>query len=135
MKASHRKCSQQKKFFKLAEILEDLCNRVMELESKMMPNTSPQVLEEQKKAATKDVQKIVEAKELYAKVVKQVSQSWESLINDKELEQVTEKFHTTEEEFNKLKNDLKKLSRVEKMDKVSDMKKLHHQVSMLTQIY
>ena len=75
--------------------------------------------------------KIKEVEALCAKVVEQVSQSWEDLINDEELEQVTKKLHTVEEKFKKLKNDIDKLPMTENMSKDVDLKKLQQQVARL----
>ena len=77
------------KYFRLGEIAENLHKRVVELESKMTPNTPPEVLEERRKVVTEAMQNIEEEEVLCAKAIKQVSQSWEVLIDDTELEQVT----------------------------------------------
>ena len=61
----------------------------------MKPTTPTEVLEEQRKEETKAATNIEEAKELCARVIKQVSQSWEYLIDDKEMEKVTEQLHNT----------------------------------------
>ena len=97
----------------------------------MNPSTPPYVLEDHRKETTESAMKVEEAEALCSKVVEQVSQAWEALIDDEELEQVTQQFHTTEAEFNKLQDDLKKLPMTEKMSKVVDMKKLQQQVEKL----
>ena len=74
---------------------------------------------------------IEEAEALCAKAVEQVSQTWEAFINDEELEQVTQQLHIAEADFNKLKNDLKKLPTTKKMSKDLDLKKLQQQVARL----
>ena len=112
------------KVFRVGEVTENLCKQVTELESKMMPSTPLEVLEERKKATTEAVQNMEEVKVLCAKAVEKVSQPWESLIDNIELEQVTEQLHTAEVDFTQLKNEVKKLSVIEKMVRVADMKKI-----------
>ena len=77
------------------------------------------------------MQRMEDAEVLCAEALEHVCQSWEALIDDEQLEQVTEQLYTMEAEFNKLKNDLKKLLTVEKMTNVTDMKKLQHQIAKL----
>ena len=62
---------------------------------------------------------------------KQVSPSREALLDDIELEQVTKQLHTTEENFTKLTNELKKFPTVEKMINVVYFKILQQQVVRL----
>ena len=73
---------------------------------------------------TEAVKKIEEAKVLCAKGEEKVSQTWEALIDDEELEKFTKKLHTTEIEVTQMKNEMKKLPLAEKMAKDSKMKKL-----------
>ena len=71
----------------LGEIVEDLCKKVIELESQVTPSTPLEVLEERRKSATEA---------LCAKVVGQVSHTWEVLIDDDELGKFVEELHTIE---------------------------------------
>ena len=61
---------------------------------------------------------------LYAKEVGQFSPTWETLIDNTELEKVIEQLHAIEVDFTQLKNEVKKLSVIEKMVRVADMKKI-----------
>ena len=61
------------KVFRLGEFSKNLHKRVMELESKMTPNTHLEVLEERRKATTEVVQKIEEAKALCTKMIEHIS--------------------------------------------------------------
>ena len=70
----------------------------------MTPSTPPQVLEEQKKASVEAMQRIEEAEVLCFEAIEHVSQQWEALISDTELEQVEKELHATEEDFAQLKN-------------------------------
>ena len=58
---------------------------VSELGLQVNPSTPPEVLEKNRKATTKATTKIEEVEALCAKLVEQVSKSWEYLINDEEL--------------------------------------------------
>ena len=60
------------------------------------------------------MQKIQEVEALCAKEYAQVSHSWESLMDDEELEQVTYQIHTIEANLFGLINTLKKLSLIDK---------------------
>ena len=95
------------KVFRLGEVAGNFQKRVTELELQVKPSTTPEVLEERIKATTEAVTKIKEVEALCAKVVKQVSHSWEALINDEELERVTEQLRATEAEVNQLKNEVR----------------------------
>ena len=77
------------------------------------------------------MQKIQEVDALFAKEYAQVSQSWEALMDNVDLEKIIEKIHTTEENLNRIKNELKKFLSVDKMSKVVDFKTLQQQVSKL----
>ena len=88
-------------------------------------------MEQRRNASTNAVKKIEEMEALCAKSFEQVSQTWESLIDDEDLEKFVKQLCTSKIEVNQLKNEMKKLPLVEKMDKVVDMKKLQHQVAML----
>ena len=72
----------EEQFFILGEVTENLYKQVAELESKMMPSTPPNLLEDQKKAKTEAVQNMEEAYVLCAKAIEQVSQLWEDLIEN-----------------------------------------------------
>ena len=101
------------------------------METKLNPNTPPKVLEDRWNIVKETAYKIQEAEALSAKAYQQVSQSWEALVDDTELEQVTKQFHTTKESFNKLKNELKKLPIVEKMSNNVDFKIIQQKVARL----
>ena len=58
--------------------------------------------------------KIKEAEELCAKAVNQVSQAWEALIEDTELEKFAEELCTVETHMNQMKNAMKKFPLAEK---------------------
>ena len=118
-------------FFLLGEVDENLRKSVAKLEIKMNPNTPPKVLETQHKVGTKKVQNIQKAKVLCAKEYAQVSQLWETLLDDAELEKVTKKLHTREENMIGLRNELKKFALVEKMSKAAAFKILQEQVAKL----
>ena len=97
----------------------------------MTHSTPTKVLEEKWKATTEDVLKIGEKEVLCAKAVEQVSQSWEALIDDTDLKQVTQQLHTAKADINKLKNEQKKLPIMEKMTKAANFKRLQQQVAGL----
>ena len=101
------------------------------MESNINPSTPLKVLEEKRKVETEAMGNTEEEEVLCAKAVEHVSQSWEALIDNTELEQVTDKLHTAEADVNKLKNELKMLLTVEKMPKDADMKKLQYHVARL----
>ena len=101
------------------------------MELQVKSSTPPEVLEERRKIITEASKRIEEAVALRAKEVEQVSQLWEALIDDEELEKVTEQLCIAEAEVNQLKNEVKNLLIVEKMAKASDMKKLQQHVSKL----
>ena len=75
--------------FWLGEIIENLHKKIAELELQVTPSTSLEVQEEIRKVATEVAKIIQEVEALCAKVVEQVSQTREPLINDEELDQVT----------------------------------------------
>ena len=52
------------------------------MELQVNPSTPQEVMEERRKESIEDAMKIEEETTLCAKVVEQVSQSWESLINN-----------------------------------------------------
>ena len=81
-------------------------------------------MEDRRKAAIEAVNKIEEVEAICVKVVDQVSQDWESLIEDVELEKVTEEIRTTDTEVTHLKNEMKRLPLVQNMDKVTEINKL-----------
>ena len=68
----------------------------MELEIQVTPSTPQKVLEERIKTIAKDAKIIEEVEALCAKVVDQFSQTWESLIDEYELEKIIEQLHTGE---------------------------------------
>ena len=70
------------------------------------------------------MKKIEEVKALYAKKVEQVSQTWEALIDDVELNKVAKQLCIAETEVNQLQNEMNKFPLAEKMAKDADMKKL-----------
>ena len=72
-----------------------------------------------------------EAEALCVKEVEQVSQIWEVLIDDEEIEKVKEQLHTAETKVNQLNIEMKELSLVEKMAKSIEMKRLQKQVTTL----
>ena len=92
------------KVFQLGDIVENLHKKVMDLELHAVTHsTPPKVLKERIKETTKDVKRIEEVEALYAKVLEQDSQTWESLIENEELENVIEQLCTTEIEVNQIK--------------------------------
>ena len=68
----------------------------MELEIQVTPSTPQKVLEERIKTIAKDAKIIEEVEAFCAKAVDQFSQTWESLINEYELEKIIEQLHTGE---------------------------------------
>ena len=70
------------------------------------------------------MKKIEEVEALCAKVVEQVSQTREALIDGEKLERVIKQLRTTEIEATQLKNKMKKFPLAGKMDKDADMKNL-----------
>ena len=77
------------------------------------------------------MQKIEKEEEICAKAIERVSQSWEELIDDTEIEQVKEKLYTSEVDINQLKNELKKLPTVENIARIDDMNILQQRVAKL----
>ena len=75
------------KVTQLGEIEEYLHKKVANLEAHLKTSTPPDVIEERRKATTEA---------LCAKVVDQVSHTWEALIDDDELGKFAEELHTTE---------------------------------------
>ena len=67
---------------------------------------------------------IEEAEALCAKAIDQVSQTWESLIEDIELQKFADEIGRTDTKVTQLKNDMKQLPLAQKMAKVTKMKKL-----------
>ena len=77
------------------------------------------------------VKRIEEVESQCTKVVDQVSQNWESLIDDDELEKVTEELRTTKTKVTQLKNEMTKLPLVENLAEATEMKSLQQQVTVL----
>ena len=71
------------KVLRLVKIAVDLRKKVTQMEEQRRPSTPPEVLESRRDAATQAVKRIEEAEKTCAKVVDQVSYTWESLIDDK----------------------------------------------------
>ena len=90
----------------------------------MTPSTPLEELEERRNETIEFAKIIEEVEELCAKAVEQVSQTWEALIDDEELEKFTKQLRIVEIEVNELRNEMKKLSLVEKMAKYANMKRL-----------
>ena len=65
------------------------------------------MLEERRQVAIEVAKKIKDAKSLCTKAVDQVSQAWEALIEDAELDKVTQDLCTVETEVTQLKNEMK----------------------------
>ena len=59
------------------------------------PSTAPEVLEERRKAVAEAAKKIEEVEALCAKAIGRVSQDWEALMEDLELEKFAEDLRTT----------------------------------------
>ena len=97
------------KVFQLEKIAKNLHKKFAELELQVKPSTHPKVLEERRKAENEATKRIKEAEALCAKEVKQVSQTWEALINDQELKKVAEQLRTDETKANQMKNKMKKI--------------------------
>ena len=121
----------ESKVFQLGNIAENLCKKVTKLKVQVTPSTPPKVLEERRKEATEVAKKIEHVDTICAKAVKYVSQMWESLIDDKDLDEIIEVLRTIETKVNQLKNEMKKLSLVEKMAKSIDVKRIQQQVATL----
>ena len=77
------------------------------------------------------MRQIQEAKALCAKVYEQVSQAWEALMDDVELQDITKKIHEEEVSLAGLQTSLKYLSLIEKMSKVAEHKVLQQEVTKL----
>ena len=91
------------KVFQIGDIVENLRKKSVDLELHVTCSTPPKVLKERIKETTKDVKRIEKVEALCAKVVEQDSQTWESLIENEELEDVTEQLPTTKTEVNQIK--------------------------------
>ena len=72
------------KVAQLAEIEDNLRKKVTQLEEKRRPNTAPEVLESRTNIATQGVKRMEEAHKTCAKVLDQVSQNWEALMDDEQ---------------------------------------------------
>ena len=72
-----------------------------------------------------------EEKVLCTNALDQVSQPWEALIDDVELEKVTEELHIAETELTQLKNEMKQLPLVKKIAREIEMKKLQQHIKVL----
>ena len=80
---------------RLGEVAIDLHQHISELEANMARGTPTKVLKAQQKELTESVQKIQEVEGICVKAYVQVSQSWESLMDDAKLEKITEQLHNT----------------------------------------
>ena len=68
--------------------------------------------------------RIEKPESFYAKDVYQVSQTWESMIDDAELEKTLEEICTAETEVTQLKSEMKKVPLAKNIPKATEMKKL-----------
>ena len=89
------------------------------------------MLEKRRKVAIEVAKKIEGAKEICAKVVDQVSQTWEALIDDAKSQKIANELTAFEVNITKKRNDMKQLPLTQKMAKATEMRKLQQQITML----
>ena len=70
------------KVIQLGKIMTELRRKVTKLEEQVKLSIPIEVLEKRREAKIEAANKIEEAKEICAKVVNQVSQTWEALMDD-----------------------------------------------------
>ena len=77
------------------------------LEEKKRPNTPPEVVESRRDAATHAAKIIEEEKQTCAKVVDQVSQTWEALIDNEKSQRIASELTTFEANITQIKSEMK----------------------------
>ena len=80
----------------LVELVMNLKKKVVQLEEQRTPNTPLEVLAQRRDIATQDVKEIEKGKQGCAKVVDQVSQTWENLMDDDQSQNIANKVTTVE---------------------------------------
>ena len=78
-----------------------------------------------------DVKKIEEAEAICVDVVYQFSRAWEALMDDAESEKLANELTTVESNISMIRNEIKQLPLVNKMDKEIEMRKLQQQVIVM----
>ena len=76
------------KVIRLGKIAVDLRKRITKLEENVRLSTPPEVMEKIRDAAIEAGKKIEEVEEICAKVVNQVSQTWEALMDDEKSQKI-----------------------------------------------
>ena len=95
------------KIARLAELVTDLKKKVVQLEEQRTPNTPPEVSAQRRDATTKVANKIENAKHACAKAVDQVSQTWETLMDDEQSQEITNDFTALEANIAHIRNEIK----------------------------
>ena len=72
------------KVLRLGQIATDLKKKVTELEEKRIPSTPIEVMERRRDTTTQAAKRIEEVKKICAKAIEQVSNTWESLMDDEQ---------------------------------------------------
>ena len=88
---------QESKITRLGEIVEDLRRKWHRDGRTCKTKYTPQGIEETREATIEAVKKIEEAEAICAKVVDQVSQNWEALMDDEQLHKIANELTTFEE--------------------------------------
>ena len=119
------------KIAQLVELVMDLSKKVVQLEDKRTPNTLPEVLAQRRDVATQDVKEIENAKQTCAKVMDQVSHTWETLMDDEQSQKIASDHTMLEENIAWIWNEIKQLPLEQKKVKTTEMCGLQQQTIVL----
>ena len=115
----------------LSHIATNLRRYVEELKAWQMPSTPLEVLEEQNKTTSEVVERIRQGEKLCTEAVEVVSMMWEVLLEDETVENINEDVRQDNLKIIVVKEDMKKLSIKERITKVTELKRLQHEVKTL----
>ena len=88
-------------------------------------------MEKIREATIEAMNKIEESKEVCAKAVDQVSQTWEALMDDEQSQKIANELTLLEANITQIRNDMKQLPLSQKMAKEIEMRKLLQQITVL----
>ena len=106
----------------LSKIMVELKKQVEELESKHVPSTTHEVLEEQSKATFEAVARISKGEKLYTKTVEAISAISKGILEDETREKIKENAWQYDEKITVAKAEMKKLLLKEKVTKMAEIK-------------
>ena len=87
----------------------DLKKKWVQLEEKRRPSTPLEVMEWRRDVATQAVKEIENAKKTCDKVMDQVSQTWEALMDDEKSQRIANDLTVVEENIMQMRNETKQM--------------------------